>query len=283
VDRTRVWATGFSQGGSMTWWLACAAGRRFTASFPSRERSGNPCGGLRRRPGRPPPHPRPLGRDGADGRSGGGRPLPPGATCCAGWRVWRKVDGCAREPTGTEVADGLSCRIWAQCARAGSCGSASTRAGTSCGRSGCARRGPSSRRRRGAGALPESCAAIGVLRPATPLSPFPVAGSLVARPAGLRRTPSVRAGAHAHEAAGIPGPDGCGPRSRRPPRSGRCRRPSPASAAPPRCAAASGRRRASGRRGLEHAQEMEGLIPPLREIVEAEIVRAGRGCRPGPR
>jgi polyhydroxybutyrate depolymerase len=34
VDRGLVWATGFSQGGSMTWALACLGGRRFTAFAP---------------------------------------------------------------------------------------------------------------------------------------------------------------------------------------------------------------------------------------------------------
>lgn len=34
IDKTRLWATGFSIGGSMTWYLACFMGERFAAFAP---------------------------------------------------------------------------------------------------------------------------------------------------------------------------------------------------------------------------------------------------------
>jgi polyhydroxybutyrate depolymerase len=34
VDRTRLWVSGFSQGGSMAWYVACALGDRFAAATP---------------------------------------------------------------------------------------------------------------------------------------------------------------------------------------------------------------------------------------------------------
>jgi polyhydroxybutyrate depolymerase len=99
----------------MTWWLACAAGRRFTAFVPvagafwepmQEDCAGGPVDLLHI-------HGLSDGTVPMAGRVVGGRFRQ--GDVLRGMAVWRKVDGCAREPTGTEVADGLSCRIWAEC------------------------------------------------------------------------------------------------------------------------------------------------------------------------
>jgi polyhydroxybutyrate depolymerase len=118
IDRGLIWASGFSQGGSMSWWLACAAGDRLVAVVAFAGAFWEP-----------------LPRDCPSGPVSimhvhgtadtvvpmGGRPLRGGqfrqGDVHAGIAVWRRVNACREEPL-TEPSDdaGLSCRVWSSCA-----------------------------------------------------------------------------------------------------------------------------------------------------------------------
>jgi polyhydroxybutyrate depolymerase len=115
IDATRLWATGFSQGGSMTWWLACAAGHRFTAFAPvagafwepmREDCAGGPVDLL---------HFHGLADETVPmtGRVVGGRFRQ--GDVLRGMAVWRLVDGCGPEPTAIENDAALSCRVWSGC------------------------------------------------------------------------------------------------------------------------------------------------------------------------
>jgi polyhydroxybutyrate depolymerase len=113
VDRRLVWATGFSQGGSMVWWLACAAGGRFTAFAPFAGAFWEPmrtdC------PGGPAnifhTHGLSDGTVPMTGRTVGGRFRQGDVE--KGFDVWRHVNGCTSEAPDTQTSEGeFQCRGW---------------------------------------------------------------------------------------------------------------------------------------------------------------------------
>jgi polyhydroxybutyrate depolymerase len=113
IDRSLVWATGFSQGGSMVWWLACAAGQRFTAFAPFAGAFWEPmrtdC------PGGPANilhiHGLSDGTVPMTGRMVGGRFRQGDVE--KGIDVWRHVNGCASAAPDTQAKDGeFQCRGW---------------------------------------------------------------------------------------------------------------------------------------------------------------------------
>jgi polyhydroxybutyrate depolymerase len=117
VDAARVWATGFSRGGSMAWWLACAGGRRFAAFAPvagafweplPKDCSAGPANILHT-------HGLSDGTVPMTGRVVGGRFRQ--GDVMAGVAVWRHVNGCTREEPDDErqIAD-MTCRRWTSCA-----------------------------------------------------------------------------------------------------------------------------------------------------------------------
>ena len=120
VDRGRLYATGFSIGGSMTWYLACLMGERFAAFAPIAGAYWEPM---------PQTCPSgPVSMRHIHGTSDktvpmGGRSLRNGAFRQGD--VMRSIaqlksrDACPAEPTRTEQHGNMSCQIWA----AGVCGS----------------------------------------------------------------------------------------------------------------------------------------------------------------
>lgn len=115
VDEARVWASGFSIGGSMTWHLACFSGHLFTAYMPI-------AGAFWR------PHPQscpsgPVNLLHVHGTSDKVVPMTGRAIreiyhqgdVMEGIAFWRDQDGCPAEPSSvTEVAD-LRCEAWRGC------------------------------------------------------------------------------------------------------------------------------------------------------------------------
>ncbi|MDH3691473.1 MAG: hypothetical protein OEU36_18690 [Gammaproteobacteria bacterium] len=114
VDEKRLWATGFSQGGSMVWDVACYRGNDYTAFAPI-------SGGFWR------PHPS-LCPSGAvnlrhiHGTSDNmvpmsGRPIREfhQGDITEGMVLWRKQNGCSAEPDRVETRGILACDIWDQC------------------------------------------------------------------------------------------------------------------------------------------------------------------------
>jgi polyhydroxybutyrate depolymerase len=121
VDRGRVLASGFSIGGSMTWYVACLMPQRFTAFAPVAGAFWRPepetCPGgpvsLRHVHGLADPMVPMQGR--ALGQSG----LHQGDVL-KGMSTWRKIDGCPEAPDRTERHGSLTCRTWsAQSCRSG--------------------------------------------------------------------------------------------------------------------------------------------------------------------
>jgi polyhydroxybutyrate depolymerase len=115
VDDRRVWASGFSIGGSMTWHLACFSGALFTAYLPV-------AGAFWR------PHPEacpsgPVNLFHTHGTSDTvvpmtGRPIREiyhQGDVVAGIAFWRDQNGCATEPTVVEQVGALRCEIWRGC------------------------------------------------------------------------------------------------------------------------------------------------------------------------
>jgi polyhydroxybutyrate depolymerase len=116
VDHKRLWASGFSVGGSMVWYVACAIGQRFAAFGPV-------AGAF----WRPIPQDCPAGPANIRHVHGladktvpmSGRPLRGGkwwqGDVRQGLAVWQKIDGCPAAPNRTETQGTMNCEIWDQC------------------------------------------------------------------------------------------------------------------------------------------------------------------------
>jgi polyhydroxybutyrate depolymerase len=112
VDQRRLWASGFSQGGSMVWYAACFLGGRFVAFVPIAGDFWQP------QPENCPSGPASIrhfhgladetfpihGRVVAEGARQG--------DLWQGWALWRRIDGCTGPPDRTEAAGDMSCQIW---------------------------------------------------------------------------------------------------------------------------------------------------------------------------
>lgn len=115
VDRTRLVASGFSVGSSMTWYLACQGHGVFAAYVPVAGAFWVP------EPTDCPAGPQVLrhvhGLTDATvpmmGRAVGGpnRSYRQGEVL-KGMATWRRVNGCADEPTRREMVEGLTCDVW---------------------------------------------------------------------------------------------------------------------------------------------------------------------------
>lgn len=114
VDQKRLWASGFSQGGSMVWDLACYRGADY-AAFMSIS------GGFWR------PHPQfcpagPVNLRHLHGTSDGVVPISGRSIgvfhqgdVLEGMALWRGQNGCPDAPNRVEHQGILSCEIWGQC------------------------------------------------------------------------------------------------------------------------------------------------------------------------
>lgn len=113
VDRQRLFATGFSVGGSMTWTVACQMGRRFAAYAPIAGAFWDPlpdaCPGA------------PFSLRHVHGLADQtvpmkGRSLRGGAfrqgDVLEGMRRLRRFDGCPEEPSATQTRGTMVCRTW---------------------------------------------------------------------------------------------------------------------------------------------------------------------------
>ena len=115
VDRWRLWATGFSIGGSMVWYLACQRARAFAAFAPIAGAFWQPM------PTKCPSGPMNLSH--IHGLTDAtvpleGREPDPGfvqADVFAGMAVLRATDGCTSAPTRFVTVGALVCRIWEGC------------------------------------------------------------------------------------------------------------------------------------------------------------------------
>ena len=115
VDRTRLWATGFSIGGSMVWYLACVHAEAFAAFAPIAGAFWQPlpteC------------HSGPVNLSHIHGLTDAtvpleGREPEPGLVqgdVFAGMAILRAADGCASPPTRYGTDGALMCRIWEGC------------------------------------------------------------------------------------------------------------------------------------------------------------------------
>jgi len=116
VDADRVWASGFSIGGSMTWHLACFSGHLFTAYMPVAGAFWRP------HPGSCPSGPVDLLHVHGTGDKVvpmTGRPIREiyhQGDVMAGMAFWRAQNGCAAEPSEVSEAGDLRCEIWRGCA-----------------------------------------------------------------------------------------------------------------------------------------------------------------------
>jgi len=120
VDESLFWVTGFSQGGSMAWDVACYRGGDFAAFAPVAGAFWEP---QATRCPTPAVNMRHIHGTGDTVVPMGGRPI------AGHWRqgdvlqaieLWRRQDGCAVEPDvgGPDVTDrhdGLTCRTWTSC------------------------------------------------------------------------------------------------------------------------------------------------------------------------
>jgi len=116
VDETRIWASGFSQGGSMAWDAACYQGDRFDAVFPV-------AGAF----WRPEPASCPAGPVDLFHTHGTGDPVVPmtgraireiyhQGDVRRGIGVWRDTNRCTDAPDRVETVGDLRCEIWERCA-----------------------------------------------------------------------------------------------------------------------------------------------------------------------
>jgi polyhydroxybutyrate depolymerase len=120
VNRAKLVASGFSLGGSMTWFLACQGQGRFAAYAPVAGAFWEP------EPVACPAGPQPLRHihglaDPTVPMTGrvidpAGRRLKQG-NVLRGIATWRGINGCPEAPSRTVVEDGLTCRTW----QAGAC------------------------------------------------------------------------------------------------------------------------------------------------------------------
>ena len=116
VDEKRVWASGFSQGGSMAWDIACYRGDEYTAFFPVAGAFWRPL--PQRCPGGP------VNLRHIHGLSDTvvpirGRPIAGRfhqGDVNQAMTLLREGDGCPAEPPRIEQQNGLSCEVWDQCA-----------------------------------------------------------------------------------------------------------------------------------------------------------------------
>ncbi len=115
VDRSRLWVTGFSQGGSMVWDVACYRGQEFAAFAPISGAFWQPL------PDTCPAGPVNLLH--VHGTSDTvvpmeGRPIRQvfrQGDVLAGMAIWREVNGCAAEPDHAEDDGTVACEIWTSC------------------------------------------------------------------------------------------------------------------------------------------------------------------------
>jgi len=114
-DVENFYGSGFSQGASMAWYLACERGDQFTSFFPASGTFWDPLPqtctagpvNLRHTHGTSdttfPLEGRPIGT------SHQGDTL-------EGMALWRDINGCSEAPERTEVEGVVTCQIWDQCA-----------------------------------------------------------------------------------------------------------------------------------------------------------------------
>jgi polyhydroxybutyrate depolymerase len=116
IDRTRTWATGFSIGGSMTWYVACFMGGRFAAFAPIAGSFWEPA-----------PNDCPTGPANIRHIHGlidrtvplEGRAIGPASRQSDTWiglATWRRINGCPSEPTRIDKLATMICRVWTNCA-----------------------------------------------------------------------------------------------------------------------------------------------------------------------
>lgn len=118
VDPDRLWATGFSQGGSMVWDLACYRGRDYSAFAPVSGAFWEPLPAdclsgpvdLRHVHGRADRVVPLAGRVIAQRYRQG--------DVAEGLALWRRVDGCPAAPARVLESGPLHCRVWGPCAEA---------------------------------------------------------------------------------------------------------------------------------------------------------------------
>lgn len=112
VDRARLWASGFSQGGSMAWYAACYLGDRFAAFVTIAGDFWEPA------PTVCPSGPASIlhihGENDQTvpmaGRAIGDRYRQ--SDLRSGWALWRRTDRCAEAPDRTETIADLTCTTW---------------------------------------------------------------------------------------------------------------------------------------------------------------------------
>ncbi len=115
VDRSRLWVTGFSQGGSMVWDVACYRGQDFAAFAPISGAFWQPL------PDTCPAGPVNLLH--VHGTSDTvvpmeGRPIREvfrQGDVLTGMAIWREVNGCAAEPDRVEDDGTVACEVWTSC------------------------------------------------------------------------------------------------------------------------------------------------------------------------
>lgn len=115
VDPSRLYAMGFSQGGSMTWDLACQRGQDYAAFMPIAGAFWDPlptdCPGG------------PVNLRHVHGLADGvvpmaGRPIAGRfhqGDVYAGMALWRQVNGCPKTPDREFQQDTLRCEVWDHC------------------------------------------------------------------------------------------------------------------------------------------------------------------------
>ncbi len=116
IDHSRLWASGFSIGGSMAWYAACYMGRRFAAFAPVAGSFWLPM------PTDCPSGPAnirhihgltdqtfPL-----EGRAIRNHAFQQGDTW-VGLNLWKKIDGCTPQPTRIDKQGNMICHIWQGC------------------------------------------------------------------------------------------------------------------------------------------------------------------------
>ena len=113
IDKRRLWASGFSQGGSMVWYAACFLGDRFAAFVPV---AGDfwepPPPELPLGTGVDPAYSRPCRRDLPDpGRAVAERAHQ--GDLWQGWALWLRTDGCAAPPDRVDTVGDMTCQTWA--------------------------------------------------------------------------------------------------------------------------------------------------------------------------
>lgn len=117
IDRDNLWAAGFSQGGSMTWEIACYLGRRFKAFVPIAGAFWNPL------PNSCPSGPvNVLHIHGTADRTVPmmGRPIGPyrQGEVMKGWEVMKASNACRAKPDATRSTGIFRCEKWSSCGSA---------------------------------------------------------------------------------------------------------------------------------------------------------------------